>query len=389
MLMPRIRLIFTTISMLFLLLSGPVQAGTLESIYVCVEPLNSSDNASLTEPYLIEFAGSNAFGFVIPHEARITLYASSKDVQIARYEVAPDADTGGYRRIDQRQNLLRTGTALTDRSPCRSTYSDFLTDDLLASDQITVSPSVNENRNQAILVEIDSVETAEVNYLDEADFLGVFSIQIRPEEPGRGNFPQDFQVIQFLAGEIDVRFPFLSKHLTQESVTRVIVIGSKDVTLTRKFPDQPSFATSCSADERSNFATVLSSQLINRRGGDEKLNLYTLMEEANLPIYPAFGHVYEYPIGGWIALSVSDSRNERETTFIGGDLIQALDGVEVDYVLKERPGDVAGRMKPDTNETDPTRLTVEEVDDQGQLIARDNTDLLVIVPAWLVEVVPN
>lgn len=356
-----------------------------ELVHICIEPPNypSSVSNNTFAPYLLTVRTSTLFGILISENANATVYnATNSFLAAGVYTIAPDANTGGYRRINK---LAQTYAQMTvpRSSACEtlSAYSATVTNlshtmpltvssdhalfvhvgaqNSLAGEQETVD--AEENSEQSPPIELDPLDTAPV--------LGVYSFHIRPVTE---EFQQDLQVLQLAPREIDISFPFLQQD------TRIAIVSNKEIFLQISLSDDPSEFAGLQlqgSDQRPTFIATIARDV----PGDPPLLLFQMLKDGLARIYPSHGSKYTYRSGGFIRLLPSDNQSFRDPQFLVGDEVCPLAGTEAPYRL---PGqtDVLGTLKEDN------RANIVRIDDlTGELIVNVNNQE-VVIEAWLTEV---
>lgn len=363
--MVRFRSFFLAI-LLFGLLITPAfrvsgQASSDSTVHICVEP--TAPEAA--PPSLITLGGSQLLGLVIPQDAKVTVFSGpASNLTLHLYEIATDAQNGGYRAT---RTVNRDMYGVNNVSPgarCSGRYSTSLTGDLVASDPAFVS------RDRAIIIQTGpAVDTAVVD-----DFVGVLSVSIRPsgsvEEAG---FIRDFQIIQISGGYIDLSLPFLDRD------TQVVLIANKDLSISESFDGQD-WLSLVVANARSSFMKQLARL-------NPPLDLFKLMEEGFIRIYPHAGLFHNFPAGGYLRLMLSETPAAREPQFREGVSMRPLEGTRANYYMPHMMNEVAGALFAPQN-----TAKVHRVDpNTGQLFIIDpkpGGTVEMVIQSWLVEVVP-
>jgi hypothetical protein len=343
----------------FTLLGIPAHAQQASLVYICVEP----DDVKGV-PYLLTFRQTNLFGILIPEKANLTVY-SQEGANVSLYGIDPDVQSGGYHRTNKIATAI-TRMGLPISRPCESQYPKSKID--LGALAATVPLPVSEDY-------VALIQTTGDNRLDSQPFLGVFSFNF-PDSVPEKNTPRSFQVIQLddRATGIEMSFPFIRQN------TRLLLVGNKDVDVRRSFKDDDTrFSSPLPSDERN----LLISQL-NGLG----LNLFSIMKDGQVRIYPSSGLIIDYQQGGFLRLDIAPSPAGRDPLFVKGMAIHPLEGAEANYYLLSQPKLTYGKLSNTTgpNNVD-TAIISREVDNSGRLFITDpkgKDD--VFVESWLVEV---
>src|SRR5690349_17416810 len=148
-------------------------------IYACIDPEGST-------PYLLTFRDADMadhiVGFVVPKKASVTIYSAESNVAVGVYAIAPDAESGGYRRVGVVAKAYARDDIPVSERLCSSQYSTVITENLHSTIPLPVS------EDQAVIVQLGGD-----NLLDTAEFRGAFTFHFRPEN---GEAREDIQVIQ-------------------------------------------------------------------------------------------------------------------------------------------------------------------------------------------------
>ena len=327
---------------------GMIQAQQGGLIHVCVAPPNANE-------YLLTFRATTLFGLIVPQQATITVYADRGDISAGVYAINPDAMSGSYVRTEF---LVHAETAInvpTGRA-CTTGYADVLTSQL-ATVPIPVS------KDHALIVQIGGID--QLNNV----VLGAFSLHFRigSEAPTFLNF----QILQLSDTDtgIEVYVPFVPGN------TPLTVIGNKDFAIRQSFADNDqAFSPSAPAANRE----FLSQQLAY-----DSLNMYVMMREAAVRIYPHRGIETSY-LGGYVRLEMAPIAEPRDPQFTEGATITPLGGAPaVPYYVTSNQNEPLGVVQPGGT------VQVSRIDvGTGTLyIERPDDDGDVIIEAWLMEVV--
>jgi hypothetical protein len=356
-------------------------------VMACITPMPKSASDTPT-PYLIEFGSSSLFGFVVPQDSNVTLYTTADSpLSAALYSLTTNAQTGGYLRQDRLTDAVYATHSVAGDRPCNVEYPDIITENLLATLPLPVS------LNHAILVQVGTpIEEALCDTgttdLECKGFLATYSIHFRIDPPLEASFQQDFQIIQLRSGNIDVSFPFLSQYLPENTLTRIIVVGNKDATLTRQFLGEENFVSPVVLDKLSDLVIDLSNRLLVT-GAEKSLDLFELMKEGFVRIFPKNGRVYEYPVGGFLRFVLNASESSISPAFAVGCQVKPIEGTAARYYIPDRLNDPVGELTRSTDIKPAETAVVDSVTDQGllQVVVKDGRTM--IVESWLVEVIPG
>jgi hypothetical protein len=321
-------------------------------VHICIVPIDQDGTEH--DPYLMTIRQSQIFGLVIPRDAKITVYGGSESpLAAAVYSITTDAQTGGYRRQSEiASSFARSQIPNGGSRPCSEEYAAVLTADLVSTVPIPVAA------NYALIV-----RSGEQGDLESQPFLGTFALHFM-ENVVSSNSLTDFQIIQLSEGSIDLSFPFLS------SDTRFILIANTEVGIRRSFAAADQFLSLLIADTRQLFM-----QDLQRKS----LDLFQIMDQGKVQIYPNSGLISEYPTGGFLKLEMSPDTPNRH--FSTGDTIRPLAGTRANYFLPDRFGEVYGALLSPAN-----TAQIAEIDNKGQLLITDPAGSdKVVIQAWLVE----
>jgi hypothetical protein len=342
----------------------------LDTILVCVAPQESTDLTQVVEifaPYLLIFRNSTAFGLVLPVDANVIIYSTYQDdqgefreVHSALYEITPDAATGGYRPGD----FLAQAT-LNDGIPsahlCGDAYLSYPLSTLPSSVPMPVS------RDHAVLVQVGANDLLlEQEESESPRFLGVFAFQFSPTDVSQ--FQARFQFIQLVGGIVDINLPFYTE------VVNYLLIANKNTSVRRSYAEAPDdFDSQSFANDRSNFIRGLR---------EDGLDLWTIMTQDHIRIFPLQGIEQQFSPGGYIRLETPPGQSERTPAFTVGETVCSIDDDTIDYVSVGQPrgeGTLQSHQPPEI-------LRIEEEGEfAGQLVVRYGGGAEIVIDAWLVD----
>jgi hypothetical protein len=369
-----------------------------DAIYVCVKPVGS-----VNKPYLIAFREFTLFGLLIPQESSVIIYGPNNlNLQVGLYSIIPDATTGGYRRAGNK-GVIPFATNALDPA-CGQNKK-------INAGMISTLPiPIPATRDTAILIQKCQDNFCDTSALGQKDFLGVVALDFRPvtavtSKDTKDLIVRDFQIIQMSDENLQISLPLLSAN------TRFVLISNKDSTevgIQKSFPTKvnkdsdvgsqetfpeggsvDSYLSQTSANARSKLRGELASE-------DVPLDLFQVMEEGYVRIYPNSGLVFNHPKGGSIRLNLSKvTKTVRKPAFVQGKFVQALEGSEASYFPLDRPTVVKGKLvnKPPSSVGKPAEIAANVITNDkdpsvGQLFINEpGTQNKVSVPAWLVEVI--
>lgn len=357
-------LLFIALIMSFPSLSTVAQTEPTPRLYVCVSPKDE------TEPYIIEFWDSIAFGIVIPEDAIIRLY-SNVDYSTVLYTINSNASTGGYHVLEE---LAEINNAT--RIPADNNCLNADTEELFSELPLTSIP-IHISKNHALVFQQGGTDQLRNEFRRVISFT--FGIDNDEEVE-----PTYLQLIQ--TSEVD---PFLNIRVpTVEPNTVMLVIANKDFGLSQSlattFP--PEFSRERPSDIRSFVYSDLEEIY--------QLNLFELAERASAPIYINSGLIDTYR-GTYIRLSLAPDEVVRIPPFEAGMLIRALPDATARFVAVEQIAEdngfrldlpfvttPAGQMRGDTVYR---IIEIEELSGQLIIEVKENP---AIVESWLVEAMP-
>ncbi len=335
-------------------------------VFVCVELLDPGEADNVINPYLVTFRDADLtdhiFGFVIPEDAFITFYSDSTAVPaVGIYSIAPDAATGGYRRLSSMSMAYASEDTPGERA-CSVEYPEIIADDLLSTIPLRVSAE-----------QVVVVQTGGDDLLSSAEILGVFTLHFRSLLTG---FSEDFQVVQFSGGGIELSFPFL-----QEDI-RFVLVANKEVRVRISYTDSTDdFLAQNSANPRSRFLQALAREQVVL-DAPETLDLFQMMEEGVSRIYPHSGLILVYPTGGYLRLEMSPVAAIRDPAFDAGVIVEPIEG--------SFPGYVTAETGTSNTLNDGDTVNVVRIDENGQLIVSSlKVGEGATVDAWFLEVVTD
>jgi hypothetical protein len=218
------------------------------------------------------------------------------------------------------------------------------------------------------------------NLLDTAPFLGAFTFHFRPES---GEAREDIQLIQLSGGGIEVSFPYITES------TRLIMIANKEVRLKISFSQIPGdFVATALANPTNALAQLLAQETVDT-DPPTSLNLFQIMQEGAVRVFPAFGVIQTYPTGGFLRLEMTPVAAARDPQFTAGQALVALSDAigffDPAYApTYDKPNGTPGTL----NQGD--KVKVVEVDSDGQLMVQSSrVGERTRVDAWLVQVDPS
>ncbi len=335
-------------------------------VFVCVELLNPGEDDNVINPYLVSFRDTDLtdhiFGFSIPEEAFITFYSDNTVVPaLGIYSIAPDAATGGYRRLSPVSTAYASDDTPGERA-CSVEYPEIITNDLLSTIPLRVSV------DQVVVVQIGGDDL-----LSSAEILGVFTLHFRSLLTG---FSEDFQVVQLSGGGIELSFPFLQED------TRFVLVANKEVRVRISYTDSTEdFLAQNSANPRPHFLQALEREQVIL-DSPETLNLFQMMEEGASRIYPHSGLILVYPTGGYLRLEMTPVAAMRDPAFDVGVIVEPIEGSFPVYVTAESGSS--------NTLNDGDTANVVQIDETGQLIISSlKVGEGATVDSWFLEVVPD
>lgn len=326
----------------------PTKAQTTEVVYLCVQ------SVSETQPYLFGFRNTDLVGFMFSEESEIVVYGNvNVDINIDVFEVSTDAQSGGYRRVSDRE---LDSTRVTNIDPIDDpTCEGDIPEGLYSSSSVTLTS------NRAVVIQQGGDTRS-----GEA-FIGSVALHFVPKE---GEKAKNLQIIQFQRGPIDLTFPFIKER------TDYVVVANKEIAVQKSYFADTPFRNTAAANNQEGLAEQLEVEL--------GLQLITIMETGRFRIYPAYGFADEYFPTGFIRLEIGDSPAQRIPQFAENQQVNPLkvEETEAHYYLPDQRNEPWGSLQSRSNP-----LTVKEVTAQGELIVEANGER-VIIEAWYVEVVP-
>jgi hypothetical protein len=318
------------------------------TILVCIAP----QDPSVGEPYLLVFRNASALGIIVPDNSNVIIY-SAFPLWAAEYTITSDAVSGGYRP----DTYIATVSAENNIPSPRlcGNYEGYITSDLRSTIPLPVSA------NHAVLIQQRGNDK-----LANPQFLGSFAFQFQPVN---NQFAARFQVIQLDGGNIDVNLPFYNEQVPY------VLIANKNVSVRRSFADAPDdFSSRSFANDRSDFVRELAL---------DNLNLFDIMRNDLVRLYPLQGIQAEYAPGGYIRIEMAPEPASRQPEFAIGTTIRSIDDDTIDYIAFAEPT-VGGSLR--SNEL-PQVLRIESQGQfAGQLIVRYADGAEIVVESWLVEV---
>ena len=131
-------LLFIALIMSFPSLPTFAQTEPTPRLYVCVSPKDE------TQPYIIEFWDSIAFGVVIPEDAIVRLY-SNVDYSTVLYTINSNASTGGYHVLEELAEITNA-----TRIPAENNCLNADTEEIFAELPLSSIP-IHISKNHALV----------------------------------------------------------------------------------------------------------------------------------------------------------------------------------------------------------------------------------------------
>lgn len=315
-------------------------------LFVCVNPDNRN-------AYLIPFRGNNLFGLVIAENATIVVY-SINTVSVTIFPITPDVATGGY--IPGRWIAVSLTTNDARRADlCRTSLRALNIDPENLLVTIPLPVSVNH---------MIQIQTGTDNNFVSPNIRGVVAFKFQQDVA-------DFQYLQLNSTRmVQMSFPFLDP---DETLSYLVVTNRQPVNISDVF-DDGTVGEAIPTEAREIFTTRL-----NNAG----LNLFTIMSNANMRIYPRSGRRTDYVYGTYIQLDMGSSTSQQRD-FPEGYRITRIDG--------EPRFNSINVANPNIREPHVTSRSIIVRIDNGRLIVTaggTGSQELFVEESWLVDAVPN
>lgn len=373
--MPKSFAKYFIITALIILVSSISLAQNSTSLFVCVSPEDSTQT-----PYTMAFQQTTAFGLLIPENADVVIY-STTEFTSSLYTINTDANSGGYRTLE-RLATIDNGTVIPIDIECGNQFQE----ELIAATYSTIPIPVSANH--ALLIELDEVE--ETNLTDALTVRGVLAFTFRLENIQEQESTDwfSFQILQI--SEVDPVIEFTVPSIPPNTPFSVISNKTFGIGQSQIGVIPPAFPPNLQPSNPRQFVQDDLRNIFN-------LNLFSIMEEGAIRIYPESG-AYGFYNGAYFQLSIPTDIPVRE--FNVGTEVRALSGAEALFVntdvLEDNPFLIGinfrersqttsgGRLLQDPSIADNT-LPVARVDlATGQLIVQ-NSNQEAIIQSWLVE----
>jgi len=310
----------------------------------------ASDTAG-TEPFAIAIQNitsdltSPLFGLVFPQSGVVTVSSTSR-LRAALFSIDPSNMTGGYSLGDYIM-FAQTSENIppaSDNDPCRT--------DFLSTVPMRVSP------NHMIAIQIGTGN----NFVNPV-MRGVFAFYF--EEQGKG-----FQIVQFNRNEnIEMKFPFL----TGTTHNRYIVVSNAYAKLGQSATRGGNTIIS-ERDLLDRFS--LETELENKQFG---LDLYEIMDQSSVHIYPYCGEFRNYEPGEYVRLSALSAAPLKDRFSVDTPVHSVRNGGEFPFAIMANPNENYGTATISTGK-------FKEFDADGRMVVNtDSGGVVVRENIWYME----
>jgi hypothetical protein len=184
-------------------------------------------------------------------------------------------------------------------------------------------------------------------------------------------------------GGIELSFPFIKAN------TRLIVIANKYVDLLVSDPQNTSnFVAKFNSNATEGFSQLLGLEVAST-GEQTTLNLFQMMNEGAVRIYPAFGAILSnYPPNSFMRLEMSPLAARRDD-LSAGVLIRAIKGLQAQYWILTNLNEPYNTLdNPPGATVEPKPLEVVGIDPETHDLQIKTAGGTARIESWFVEVVP-
>lgn len=337
--------------LLFIFLSGVFFAQdesltNSSTIFACINPENRS-------AYILPLYQTALVGLVIPERADVTIY-SQEEVTATVFALNIDANAGSY------EANAPVMSAITGQ---RVLNYDEVCDDQMAAN---VGEEAVHSLLKSVVIPVGlnymiELQRGSQDYFAAPDIKGVFAFTF-------GQNLAEFQILDLNGLNVQLSFPFMPISVQDRSY---IIVGNKSFSIdevieSTEFGNAPSIADSARA--QSEFVALLGTPL------------QSIMQEANMHFYPAFGRQFTYLANSRLWLLPGAAAPTRDFEFASGSTLYSLSFIdEIPYFALDDD------FSTPTATFRSGQFVVIRFDEFGHLIGGPNGGAEWRIPSWFVE----